>query len=159
MWSSELHKTQVRKSAREGKSNIYSLFDARKEKAAQHRLLLVKRLNCFELPVLMKGDSDECVNIFITSELLSSGQPEVNITCTELCSVLLTRPAHISEMDLFAVVRDFWCFTTTYFFYCWVTLLGMKLATNRREQEASYIRSRLLITLLITPHKLDLCEV
>lgn len=118
-----------------------------------------KKLNCFELAVLMKGDSDECVNIFITSELLSSGQPEVNITCTELCSVLLTRPAHISVMDLFAVVRDFWCFTTTYFFYCWVTFLGMKLATNRREREASYIRSRLLITLLITPHKLDLCEV
>lgn len=159
MWSCELHKTQVRKSAREGKSNIYSLFGAREEKAAQHRLLLVKRLNCFELPVLMKGDSDECVNIFITSELLSSGQPEVNITCTELCSVLLTRPAHISVMDLFAVVRDFWCFTTTYFFYCWVTLLGMKLATNRREREASYISSRLFITLLITPHKLDLCEV
>lgn len=159
MWSCELNKTQVRKSAREGKSNIYSLFDARKEKAAQHRLLLVKRLNCFELPVLMKGDSDECVNIFITSELLSSGQPEVNITCTELCSVLLTGPAHISAMDLFAVVRDFWCFTTTYFFYCWVTLLGMKLATNRREREASYIRSRFFITLLITPHKLDRCEV
>ena len=30
----------------------------------------------------------------------------------------------------------------------------MKLATNRPEQEASYISSRLLITLLFTPHRL-----